>query len=289
MTAPDGRSGRVSRQTLNDPTAIALLLTDVDGTLVTHDKMLTPRAVAAVACVKAAGMAFALTSGRPPRGMQMLIEPLDIRTPIAGFNGGVIVDRDMAILRTLVLPDDVSAEAVALLQRHQLDVWVYVADDWYVTDPAAPHVAHEGDTVKFQPSVVDRIEDHLIGAAKIVGVSDDRERMRGAEAEAQAAFGARATVARSQPYYLDITHRDANKGGVVAYLAQSLGLDPAQIATIGDQPNDVLMFRPSGYSVAMGNAGDDVKAQAGATTEDSEHEGFAHAVERLIAARAAAR
>ncbi len=75
--------------------AIRLLVADVDGTLVTPDKVLTRRAIAAVAELRQAGILFALTSGRPPRGMQMLIAPLELETPLAAFNGGLIVDPDM--------------------------------------------------------------------------------------------------------------------------------------------------------------------------------------------------
>jgi Cof subfamily protein (haloacid dehalogenase superfamily) len=267
---------------------IKLLLADVDGTLVTHDKLLTERARAAIAHAKQAGIAFAITSGRPPRGMSMLFDPLDITTPIAGFNGGMIVSRDLTIIEARTLPDDVTAEAVELLRQNNLDVWIYSGEDWFVADRKAPHVERESWTVKFEPTVVDRIDDHLHDVVKIVGVSDDPDLIKSAEAQAQQAIGGRATVARSQPYYLDITHPEANKGGVVAYLAKTLGLEPHDIATIGDQPNDVLMFRPAGLSIAMGNAADEVKQQATETTDDSEHEGFAKAVEHLIAAHAAA-
>ena len=73
-------------------------------------------------------------------------------------------------------------------------------------------------------------------------------------------MGEKASAARSQPYYLDVTHPQANKGAVVATLSKLLNIPPAQIATIGDMPNDVLMFRKSGFSIAMGNASDEVKA-----------------------------
>ncbi len=66
------------------------------------------------------------------------------------------------------------------------------------------------------------------------------------------------------------------------YLAERLGLQPSEIATIGDQPNDVLMFKKSGLSIAMGNASDAVKREAQEVTTSSEDEGFANAVERFI-------
>src|SRR5580692_12008961 len=72
---------------------ISLVLADVDGTLVTEEKILTERARDAVNALRHAGILFAITSGRPPLGMAMLFDVLDIETPIAGFNGGLFVER----------------------------------------------------------------------------------------------------------------------------------------------------------------------------------------------------
>ena len=79
-----------------------------------------------------------------------------------------------------------------------------------------------------------------------------------------------------------MTNPQANKGVVVTTLSESLKIPPDQIATIGDMQNDVLMFRKSGLSIAMGNATDDVKAQASAVTDSNENEGFAKAVRTLV-------
>jgi Cof subfamily protein (haloacid dehalogenase superfamily) len=261
---------------------ISLVLSDVDGTLVTEDKVLTKRAEAAVRRLRDAGILFAITSGRPPVGMAMLVDPLQLDTPIAGFNGGLFVQRDFSILDQKILPADVAAKAIELIDAHGLDAWVYRGNDWLITKPDAPHVAREAWTVKFQPKIVPDFAGMLGDAAKIVGVSDDHDKVQRCEADAQAAFGARATASRSQPYYLDITHKDANKGAVVEYLSRRLAVPVAEIATIGDQPNDVLMFKRSGFSIAMGNASDQVKAQASATTDSYNDEGFAKAMERFV-------
>jgi HAD superfamily hydrolase (TIGR01484 family) len=113
---------------------ISLVLADVDGTLVTADKVLTPRARAAVKALHAAGIAFAITSGRPPRGMAMLIDPLALRTPIAGFNGGIFVKPDMTIMEEHVLAADVAQRALEVILRNGMDVWVYSGKDWLVRD-----------------------------------------------------------------------------------------------------------------------------------------------------------
>jgi Cof subfamily protein (haloacid dehalogenase superfamily) len=261
---------------------ISLVLADVDGTLVTEDKVLTKRARNAVSALEGAGIRFAITSGRPPLGMAMLFHALDLDTPIAGFNGGLFVERDLTILEQKTVPADIAHQAIDLMREHGLDTWVYSGNDWLITNINAPHVARESWTVKFEPKVVADIGEHLHQVAKIVGVSDDLDKVQRCEADAQAAFGQRATANRSQPYYLDVTNKDANKGAVVEYLSQHVGVPAAEIATIGDQPNDVLMFKRSGFSIAMGNASDEVKAQAAAVTDSYNDEGFAKAMEAFI-------
>jgi len=261
---------------------ISLVLADVDGTLVNEQKILTERAQKAVSALHAAGIRFAITSGRPPRGMAMLFEPLHLETPIAGFNGGLFVKPDLSIIEQKTVPADIAREAIDLMRKRGLDVWIYSGNDWLITRPDAPHVAREAWTVKFQPKVVADVGEHLQQVAKIVGVSDDLEKVRRCEAEAQAAFGRHATATRSQPYYLDVTNKNANKGAVVEYLSRHIGVPEGEIATIGDQQNDVLMFKRSGFSIAMGNASDDVKAQAAAVTDSYNDEGFAKAIERFV-------
>lgn len=261
---------------------IRLLLADVDGTLVTQDKVLTDRAVAAVAKLRQAGILFAITSGRPPRGMSMLIEPLQLTTPIAGFNGGVYVHPDMSVIEQQVVPDDVTPAVIELLGAHNLDVWVYRGADWYIRDPKAPHVARETSTVRFGPTVIRSLAAVSDGVAKITGVSDDYDAVQKGVDAVRERFGDHVSAARSQPYYADVTNPNANKGAVAQYLSRTCQIPPEQIATIGDQPNDVLMFAHSGLSIAMGNASHDVQRAARRVTTSNEDEGFARAVERFI-------
>ncbi|MET1026332.1 MAG: Cof-type HAD-IIB family hydrolase [Dongiaceae bacterium] len=262
---------------------IRLVLSDVDGTLVTQGKVLTDEAQAAARELREAGIILAITSGRPPRGMSMLIEPLALQGGIAGFNGGVFVNPDLSVIESRGLDPAIAEQTLKLILDQGLDAWVYTRDEWLVLDSAAPHVAHEAWTVKFDASVVASFTDaQLAKAVKIVGVSDDFARVATCERAAQQALGDKASATRSQPYYLDVTHPLANKGQVVSTLSQLLNIPTEQIATIGDMPNDVLMFRKSGFSIAMGNASDEVKAQASTVTDSNEKEGFAQAIRKFI-------
>jgi Cof subfamily protein (haloacid dehalogenase superfamily) len=261
---------------------IRLVIADVDGTLVTPDKTITARSRAAIGKLAEAGIAFAITSGRPPRGMSMLLEPLALRTPLSGFNGGVLVSPDLTSIEIKAILPRLVGPIVANLLDRGLDAWIYQWNEWFLRDPAAPHAERERRTVRFAPIVTQDLEGRAGGVVKIVGVSDDRAKMSACEDEMRERFGDRVSVARSQLHYLDITHPDANKGEVLRRLSRELGVPHDEIATIGDMPNDVLMFALSGLSIAMGQASDDVKRSARRVTKANTDEGFAEAMERFV-------
>ena len=261
---------------------ISLVIADVDGTLLTDDKTLTPRARNAVRALHEAGIAFAITSGRPPRGMAMLIEPLQLWTPIAGFNGGIFVTPHMKVIEEHVLEPEAAQHAVEIILRSQADAWVYTGTEWLVRNPDAPHVAHEQSVVKFAPKIVADFGSAPCRVVKIVAVSDDRGLAAHCETDLRQELGAHASVVRSQPYYVDATHQNANKGVVLATLSRHLAIPAGRILTIGDMPSDVLMFVRSGISVAMGNAAPEVKAQAMFVTDSCNDDGFAKAIEKFV-------
>jgi Cof subfamily protein (haloacid dehalogenase superfamily) len=211
-----------------------------------------------------------------------MIDELRLTEPVAAFNGGVFVNPDLSVMTQTFLAREDAAKVIDAIVRHGLDCWVYTDRDWLLRNAAGPHVAREAWTVKFSPKVVPDFDSHLERVAKIVGVSDDQAGVTRCEADVQDFCGNHVSAARSQPYYLDVTHPDANKGHVVTVLSQALSIPPAEIATIGDMPNDALMFRKSGVSIAMGNASVEVQAQAKFVTTSNEQEGFAYAVEAFV-------
>lgn len=124
----------------------------------------------------------------------------------------------------------------------------------------------------------------LGAVSKIVGASKDHDRVAASVTSGQASLPGRATVARSQPYYCDVTPPGINKGRLVDLLAQRLGTPRQEIAVLGDMGNDVEMFGRAGFAIAMGNATPEVKALAQATTLSNDEDGFALAIERYVLA-----
>jgi Cof subfamily protein (haloacid dehalogenase superfamily) len=274
------------------PGVIALLISDVDGTLVTNNKQLTAPTVEAVRSLSAAGIAFAITSSRPPIGLRTLISSLAITTPVAAFNGGLIASPgNLEPIEGHPLPADIARRAIAFLARRRIDIWFDTDRDWLVLDRDGPYVDLEIRTIESAPVLVQTF-DHpqtIDRCYKIVGVSRDFDALAQCERDLSGELGPSATVNRSQLYYLDITHPEANKGYVVRALSRLLSIPRHAIATIGDGRNDIAMLEASGLAIAMGNADHEVKARAQCVTASNEEDGFASAVKQWVLPRAPSR
>ena len=263
-------------------TPIALVVSDVDGTLLTHDKVLTDGAKAAVRRLHAAGIGFTIVSSRPTIGMGFLIEPLSITLPVGAFNGSSIVDAQLKPIEQHLIDPAVARRSLDVLHAFGVDIWLFTNERWYTRNPDGEYVPLEKRAIKADPTIVDDFAPHLAEACKIVGASSDPVLLRRCEAAMKEAVGAEATAVRSQTYYLDITPPGHDKGTFVDAMIRRLGISAAEVATIGDMENDLPMFARSGVSFAMGNAADGIKQRATHVTESNERDGFARAIETML-------
>ncbi|WP_342712522.1 Cof-type HAD-IIB family hydrolase [Bradyrhizobium sp. B124] len=263
-------------------TRIALVVSDVDGTLLTKDKTLTDGALTAARRLHEAGIGFTIVSSRPTIGMGFLVAPLAITLPIGAFNGSSIVDPQLKPIEQHLIPAAVAKRSIDLLRERGIDIWLFTNDRWLTRNPDGEYNAHEKRAIKHDPTVVGDFTPYLDQACKIVGASSDAPLLQRCEVEMQQMVGNDATAVRSQTYYLDVTPPGHDKGTFVEDIARRLGISLENVATIGDMQNDLPMFAKSGVSFAMGNASDDVKARATHVTETNEHDGFARAMETVL-------
>jgi len=261
---------------------VPLVLSDIDGTLLDNGKKLTPGAPAAVQRLYRAGIRFTLASARPPRLTRELVRVLEVREPLACFNGALIVGPDERVLHELpIKPSDAQTVADRIVEDG-FDLWVWTDKDWYVSDPIGPHVEHHESLMGSKATLLATRDLSQFNVLKLVGVSDNYDALAEAEKQMGALPHSTVSATRSSPYYLDVTDARANKGAVVLTLSEMLHIPSGQIATIGDMSTDALMFRKSGLSIAMGNAFDDVKAQAKYVTKSNEEDGFAYAMDHFV-------
>jgi Cof subfamily protein (haloacid dehalogenase superfamily) len=262
-----------------------LVITDVDGTLVTTEKALRPSAVAAVRKLHDAGIGFTICSSRPPFGLCMMRDALQITLPFGGYNGGSIVEPDLTVIEEATIPPATARRAVDIFRANGIDCWVFVGNEWVITNRNGDHVDHEIHTIDVPPTVVAEFEDKHFGAVgKIVGASNNHDLVARVETIMQDALGHAAHAARSQAYYLDVIAPGISKGRIVEVLADRLGLARDEIAVLGDMGNDLEMFAAAGFPIAMGNAPDHVKARAKGTTGTNDEDGWADAIHRYVLA-----
>lgn len=264
---------------------IRFILSDVDGTLLHPDHSLSQRTAEAVRALREAGVFFSLASGRPPKAMLHLIETFGIDVPVAGFNGGTLINPDGSILVAHHLPAEAALVTLALFSAEpDVEVWVFADGDWLRRDPPGPMAQREADGLGYGPVVVDSFEPYLDRVDKIVAASNNTQLLVELEARLQPKVKGLAQVSRSQPVYLDVTAMLANKGEALKTIAAHLGVPLAQTAAIGDGGNDPAMFHVAGLSIAMGQAEDTVKRQASVVTGSNVEDGAAEAFERFILA-----
>ena len=261
---------------------IRLLVCDVDGTLVRHDKSLPHANVAAVKRLGLVGIAMTLISARPPSGMLWIAESLGLDGPFGAFNGGTLFDSNGTIGKPARISPAVAQRLLSIFDDAGIDVWLFAQGGWYARNDRNPHVARERLSSGLEPTVCNDLQTLCDAVDKMVGVSDDAALLKRVEVLISQAGAGEATVALSQPYFLDATALRANKGDGVEAVAAARGVPLAEVAVIGDMPNDLPMFARAGLSIAMGQASEAVRAAADWVTASNEEEGVARAIDRLI-------
>src|SRR4030081_2306455 len=149
-------------------TRIALVVSDVDGTLLPRDKILTDGAKNAVRALREAGICFPIVSSRPTIGMGFLIEPLSITLPIGAFNGSSIVDSKLGPIEQHLIPPAVAQRSLDVLNAFGVDIWLFTNDRWYTRNRDGEYVPNEKRAIKADPTTVADFTPHLSGACKIV-------------------------------------------------------------------------------------------------------------------------
>lgn len=261
---------------------VRLVISDVDGTLVQRDKSLSEGVVAAVHRLKDAGIIMSLISARPPSGMLWIAERLGLTAEIGAFNGGTIIDPNGKLVSTARVAPGIAKRALELIDHPRIMPWLFTDGRWHTARLDEDHSASERISAGQEPIVGSDFSALLGAVDKIVAVSDDHAMLAGLEGKVAKALGHDATVMRSQLYYLDITAPAANKGDGVVALARAAGVDLCDVVVIGDQRNDMAMFARAGFSIAMAQGPEEVRAAATCVTGSNDEDGVAQAIDRII-------
>jgi Cof subfamily protein (haloacid dehalogenase superfamily) len=257
-----------------------LVVSDIDGTLITSNHELSPATKQTAARLQDAGIKLSLCSSRPPRSIRPLAEDLGLRSPFASFNGALITRANGEVVARSVIPASTIRRVKEIADAFELGVWLYDEADWW-----AP----------WRDSFVDR-EEHTSGFSPLIEAYDQRlardcnkltvvgkpEFVAQAQQRVWSELESLVSASCSKPRFLDVTARGVHKGSVILRLADIFKISPSRVAVIGDGPNDVEMFRQAGISIAMGQAVDEVQRAATFVTSSNDDDGWSTGLERYV-------
>lgn len=259
-----------------------LLVTDLDGTLLTSAREITPRTLAAVRAVQQRGVRVCLATGRMWSSAEPYVRRFGADPPAILYNGGVVYDfaTDTVLYRLPLQYAHARAVLEMLREFPSVQPHLYLNDQVYAAGPSdlteqyrrrnTLEVELVGDLVAFlRPDPMKIL---------IIGTPDDLQtvlaQIRARKLPVHAVF--------SEPTFLEILPLGNSKGTALEFLAPRLGVALADVIAVGDNLNDLEMIRTAGLGVAMGNAPDEVKSQADYVTATNDNEGLAVVIERFI-------
>ncbi len=262
------------------PSPIALVISDIDGTLITSNHEVTEATKVVAAKLYGRGIELSLASSRPPRSIVPLADALNLRAPFAAFNGALAVKRNGEVLARSVLSPETIASVKAIADRFAIGVWLYDELDWWAPWRDA-FVDREEHTSGFSPRI-EGYAERIAGYANKLTVVGKPELVAQAEQQVLSELADQVSASKSKPRFLDVTSYGIHKGTVVVRLAKLLNIPTERVAVIGDGPNDVEMFRQAGLSIAMGQGVDEVKEAANYLTTSNDDEGWARGIEQYV-------
>ena len=259
---------------------ISLVISDIDGTLITSNHEVTRRTREAAANLYEKGIKLSLASSRPPRSIRPLAELLGLRSPFAAFNGALVATAEGEVMADSHIAPEITARIKAIANDLGIDVWLYDESDWYASE-RTPFVDREEHTSGFSANM-DDYNHRITGNLAKLTVVGKPELVAIAEKKVMSEMADKISASCSKPRFLDVTAYGMHKGTVVVRLAEVFGITTNEVAVIGDGPNDVEMFQQAAVSIAMGQAVDEVRAVAGNVTASNDDEGWARGIEKYV-------
>ena len=262
---------------------IRMVAVDLDDTLLRSDLTISPRAQAAIARMTAAGVRVVLTTGRMYVAALPYWQQLELSTPVISYQGASVVDPVTGeALFNVAVPLTLAGNVLDWAQEQHVHAQLYVGDTYYYAE--WNRFSEFYTTTSGIQGHVGDLHAMLIQGQEPIKIIciDDPARILAIDPLAQAALGDKLAISISKPQYLEFTNKAADKGQAVRFLAERWGLDPSEVAAMGDGANDVPMFTFAGLGIAMGNARADVQAAADEVTLGNDEDGAAIAFERYI-------
>ena len=262
-----------------------LIAVDMDGTLVNDKSELSERNKEAILKVVDAGVLFVTATGRPFSNVHVVNDLFDKDMPFIVFNGAAAcLGKSEKILFERYLDFDLAKEAFDIGQKLDVPQIIWTGPRLWTNKECEDTLRYQSFSTNLDMTVVTdlaTIKGEVKGVSKVLWIEDpvNVKRLSG---EMCAHFGDRLTCVSSMPHFLEFISNDAGKGTALAEIGKLYGIDSSEMIAVGDGYNDVGMLKYAGFSVAVDNAPDDVKAVCDYVTLSNNDDGVAEVIEKMI-------
>ncbi len=261
-----------------------LIATDLDGTLVDPTDQVTRRTYNALYRAHKAGVKVVLATGRPPRGVELVVSQLPFRPMCLCSNGAVAYDSSrQEILWSRTLKPEL-LRAVYRVAMEQLADFGGVA--------IAAERVKGGERFLVDPQFADLWSwgfSECVSVEEVMSASAVKMLM--VNLSLSAAFMAERVQSLVDPEMAAITYSveqgllevsapHTSKATALQWLTEWLGLSREDAVAFGDMSNDLEMLSWAGWGVAMGNAEQRVQDIADEVTSSNSEDGVAKVLER---------
>jgi Cof subfamily protein (haloacid dehalogenase superfamily) len=258
-----------------------LIVTDLDDTLLTDDRTISPRSKSAVQRAAALGITVAIATGRMFPSALPYARELGLTGPMLCCQGAQIVDIETGEqISVTAMPLDLAIDVLHFAEDKGLYIQYYTTEEYFFEKTCEESEFYDRTSGVKGVAVGRKLSDVLDFEPIKLLIIADPVIIRTAYDEAAERWSGKLEVAISKSNYLEFTHPDANKGGAMASLAGKMGIPMEQVMAVGDALNDLSMIRQAGLGVAVSNASEQVKLAAGAVTASNELDGVALAIEK---------
>lgn len=269
---------------------IKLIVTDLDGTFLTSDKIISDVNLKAVRRLKSMGVAFTVATGRMGLMVEAYKNELAIDIPYITCGGSVIYNSDNTILKKITMNTDSSIKILDFARENNIEYLVYLEKEVYFTKDSIRkkhferynEIAKEKGENLIEFNYINDNHQKLVdgGIIKILAVDktgNDLESLKDFIDTLDDVY-----YVMSEKIAMDILPTSSTKGNAVLTIAEHLNIKQDEILVFGDYFNDISMFNVTKNSVAMAGASDNVKKYANMITKSNDEDGVAHIINKYI-------
>lgn len=263
-----------------------MLVLDIDGTLTTSKKEISPATRKALLAVEEEGYYVVLASGRPTGGMMRFAEELQLKkygNYLLSFNGARILNcKTDEVIYQKTLPQNVIPELYQEALKWGVGLITYREDCIVTGTPIDQYMELEARINSIPIKEVEDFGTYVSFPCNKCLMSGEPELLIQVESALKERYHSFLSIYRSEPFFLEIMPQNIDKAHSLQKLVTSLGLTMDQMICCGDGFNDVTMIEAAGLGVAMSNAQDIVKEAADYVTDSNDNEGIVQVIQRFL-------